>query len=87
LAAEISNSVSTLSTMTSKRRWAGRPSDPQHLQPDVASRDFTTLPPPLDLSAVVETHDVDPAPHLPESPFATPEIEEMARTGAIGGGF
>jgi hypothetical protein len=55
--------------------------------PEAPKPDFTKLPEPLDLSAVVETHDVDPSPHVPESKFATPDIEEMTRTGAIGGGF
>jgi hypothetical protein len=59
----------------------------QQRKPGQEPRDYTTLPDPLDLSAVVETHDVDPGPHVPESKFATPEIEEMTRTGAIGGGF
>jgi hypothetical protein len=49
--------------------------------------DFTKLPEPVDLSAVVETHDVDPAVHSPDSKFATPEFEDMARTGALGFGF
>jgi hypothetical protein len=49
--------------------------------------DYTRLPEPTDLSATVETHDPDGAVHEPESPFATPDIADMARTGAIGGGF
>jgi hypothetical protein len=49
--------------------------------------DFKQLPQPIDLTAVVETHDVDPAVHKPDSKFATPEIEELTRTGAIGVGF
>lgn len=50
-------------------------------------RDFTHLPEPVDPTTLVETHDVDPVTHQPESKFATPEIEDLARTGAIGVGF
>jgi hypothetical protein len=57
--------------MTSKRLLGAEEHQP----------DFTKLPEPLDPSAVVETHDVDPSPHGPDSPFATPEIEEMIRAG------
>ena len=49
--------------------------------------DFKRLPDPLDPATLVETHDVDPVTHQPDSKFATPEIEEMTRTGAIGAGF
>jgi hypothetical protein len=49
--------------------------------------DFRHLPGPVDPATLVETHDVDPITHEPDSKFATPEIEVMARTGAIGAGF
>lgn len=49
--------------------------------------DYTKLPQPIDVSTTVETHDPDAAVHEVESPFATPDIADMARTGAIGGGF
>ncbi|MBA2774723.1 MAG: hypothetical protein H0U36_11860 [Nocardioidaceae bacterium] len=52
-----------------------------------ASRDFRRLPAPVDLSRVVVTHDVDPETHEITSTFATPDIADMVRTGAIGGGF
>jgi len=43
------------------------------------------LPPPVDLDRLVVTHDVDPEPHEVDSKFATPDIADMTRTGAIGG--
>ena len=49
--------------------------------------DYTKLPEPVDDSQLVETHDVDPDVHVPKSKLATPDIEDMARTGAIGFGF
>lgn len=49
--------------------------------------DYSRLPEPVDLSAAVETHDVDPVVHLPRSTFATPDLEDLARTGAIGAAF
>ncbi len=52
-----------------------------------APTDYRTLPPQVDLSRAVETYDVDAATHEIPSPFATPDIADMARTGAIGGGF
>jgi len=61
-----------------------------HSKPDLdhaAARDYRRLPAPVDLSLVVVTHDVDPAPHEITSTFATPDIADMVRTGAIGGGF
>lgn len=52
-----------------------------------APRDYRHLPAPVDLDLVVVTHDVDPETHEITSTFATPDIAEMVRTGAIGGGF
>ena len=49
--------------------------------------DYTKLPEPVDDTQLVETHDVDPDVHVPKSKLATPDIEDMARTGAIGFGF
>ena len=47
--------------------------------------DYTHLPEELDLSRVVETHEVDPEPKEPRSIWATPDLADMARTNAIGG--
>ena len=47
--------------------------------------DYSKLPDDVDLSKVVETHDVDPDPEEPRSVWATPDLADMARTNAIGG--
>ncbi|MEJ7691181.1 MAG: hypothetical protein WKF76_12525 [Nocardioidaceae bacterium] len=52
-----------------------------------AARDYRHLPAPVDLSRVVVTHDVDPETHEITSTFATPDIADLVRTGAIGGAF
>lgn len=52
-----------------------------------ATPDYRHLPAPLDLGLVVVTHDVDPETHEITSTFATPDIADLVRTGAIGGGF
>ena len=49
--------------------------------------DYTKLPEPVDNTQLRETHDVDPDVHVPKSKLATPDIEDMSRTGAIGFGF
>jgi hypothetical protein len=49
--------------------------------------DFRVLPEPVDPAELVETSDVDPSVHVPQSKFATDDIEAMARTGALGAGF
>jgi hypothetical protein len=49
--------------------------------------DFRALPEPIDPASLVETADVDPAVHLPQSKFATDDIEAMARTGVLGAAF
>ena len=47
--------------------------------------DYSHLPEDVDLTRVVETHDVDPEPKEPRSIWATPDLADMARTNAIGG--
>jgi hypothetical protein len=47
--------------------------------------DYSVLPDEVDLTDVVETHDVDPDPQGPRSVWATPDLADMARTNAIGG--
>ncbi len=69
--------------MTRKRSW----SRPAPFLGREAPTDYRTLPPQIDLSRAVETYDVDAATREIPSPFATPDIADMARTGAIGGGF
>ncbi len=49
--------------------------------------DYHQLPDAPDPGTLVETHDVDPAPPQVDSPFATPDIADLARTGAIGAAF
>ncbi|MBA3232541.1 MAG: hypothetical protein H0T17_01125 [Propionibacteriales bacterium] len=49
--------------------------------------DYHHLPEPVDRARLVETHDVDPATPEIASPFATPDIADLVRTGAIGGAF
>ncbi len=46
--------------------------------------DFSRLPAPLDMTQLVETHDVEPDPPEPRSVWATPDLADMARTNAIG---
>jgi hypothetical protein len=66
-----------------------RPSNPSKLSSEhrAALPDFRSLPEPVDLADLVETADLDPSVHVPESKFATDDIEAMARTGALGAGF
>ncbi len=67
-----------------------RPRARTHTEPSLdpaAARDYRQLPAPVDLSRVVVTHDVDPETHEITSTFATPDIADLVRTGAIGGGF
>ncbi len=47
--------------------------------------DYSHLPEDVDLTRLVETHDVDPEPKTPRSIWATPDLADMARTNAIGG--
>lgn len=47
--------------------------------------DYAHLPADVDLSRVVETHDVEPDVPEPRSIWATPDLADMARTNAIGG--
>ncbi len=47
--------------------------------------DYSQLPAEVDLTRVVETHEVDPDPEEPRSVWATPDLADMARTNAIGG--
>ncbi len=49
--------------------------------------DYHQLPADLDPATLLETHEVDPAPPEVQSPFATPDIADLARTGAIGAAF
>jgi len=70
--------------MTTKR------SGPQaeHLKDIAEGRDvpdYRSLPPEIDPATVVETHDVEPDVPQPRSIWATPDLEDMARTNAIGG--
>ena len=70
--------------MTNKRRNEAA----EHVRAVAEGRDrpdYSKLPDDVDLSKVVETHDVDPDPDEPRSVWATPDLADMARTNAIGG--
>lgn len=47
--------------------------------------DYAHLPASVDVELLIETHDVDPEVHEPRSPWATPDLVDMARTNALGG--
>ncbi|MEP6665824.1 MAG: hypothetical protein ABJA81_05195 [Nocardioidaceae bacterium] len=47
--------------------------------------EYTTLPEPVDMTRLVVTHDVEPAVPDPQPVWVTPDLADMARTGAIGG--
>ncbi len=47
--------------------------------------DYARLPEDVDVSRLVETHDVDPDVPEPRSIWATPDLAAMARTNALGG--
>jgi hypothetical protein len=47
--------------------------------------DYRRLPSDVDPEKLVETHDVEPEVSEPRSIWATPDLEDMARTNAIGG--
>ena len=70
--------------MASKRRDESA----EHLRAVAQRRDrpdYSKLPEGVDLSRIVETHDVDAHPEEPRSVWATPDLADMARTNAIGG--
>ncbi len=52
---------------------------------ETSKPDFSRLPEPVDMSALIETHDVEPDPPEPRSVWATPDLADLARTNAIGG--
>jgi hypothetical protein len=71
--------------MTSKRASSDKAEHVKAVADGRERPDYTHLPDEVDLSRVVETHDVDPEPKEPRSIWATPDLEDMARTNAIGG--
>jgi hypothetical protein len=70
--------------MTAKRSTKAT----EHLQAVAEGRekhDYKQLPTEVDPEQLVETHDVEPDVPDPRSIWATPDLEDMARTNAIGG--
>jgi hypothetical protein len=51
----------------------------------VGRPDYTLLPEPVDMTQLVETHDVVATPPDPPSVWATADLADMARTNALGG--